>query len=135
MAAGAPLLPWDVPAEPVGSRIRRRRLRFQGRPPVARQSSYEAAVAAERTTPSMRCELVAYYQRRGLDGATDAEVERDLGWPPNIVTARRNDLVDDALVVAKLARRRTVKLDRRGKPKALRIVVWLLVAAITNGPS
>lgn len=86
-------------------------LPWSGRDPVAAQSSYEAAVQAEQKAPEQCARLRRYLRACGLRGATDAEVEAALGWPPNVVTARRNDLVDAGEVVVAWpeSRRRSVK--------------------------
>ncbi|HXG70570.1 MAG TPA: hypothetical protein VNJ04_08160 [Gemmatimonadaceae bacterium] len=103
-------------------------LPWQGRSQAAAQSSYEAAVRAETTAPAMLVVLQHFLRARGRAGATDAEIELELGWPPNIVTARRNELVDAGLVVVRWpsSRRPSVKPCRAGRAP-LNVVVWLLI--------
>lgn len=59
-------------------------------------------------------------------GLTDAEIELRLNWPSNIVTARRNDLIDRGLIVVRWpeCRRFSIKPTRDGK-KPLRVTLWL----------
>lgn len=104
---------------------------YGGRSPVAAQSSYEAAVRAGESSAAM-CDVLRRYMRtRGTVGVTDAEIERDLQWPPNVVTARRNDLVNSGEVVVAWphCRRATVKPTKPGR-KPLQITVWVLSEAI-----
>lgn len=105
-------------------------LPWQGRSDIAAQSSYEAAVVAAETSNAMCAVLRRYLVERGAFGATDAEIERDLGWRPNVVTARRNDLVDAGEVVIRYpdSRRRSVRpIGRR-----LDVVVWILSAVVRS---
>lgn len=95
-------------------------LPWQGRAPVARQSSYDAAVTAEAFAPAQRDRLYAFYLACGEQGATDAEVEVALGLRPNLICARRNELVDAGFVVALLQRRVSVR-------SRCRVVAWAAV--------
>jgi hypothetical protein len=97
-------------------------LPWQGRDPVAAQSSYEAAVQAEQSAKGMCAQLRRYLRACGARGATDAEIERDLGWPPNVSTARRNDLIDAGEVVVAWPERRRPSV----KNPRLRVTVWIL---------
>jgi hypothetical protein len=102
-------------------------LPWQGRSQPAAQSSYEAARAAAETSPELCVVLRRYLRDRGTQGATDAEIELALGWPPNVVTARRNDLVARGEVVVRWpdARRESVKAPRRPGGRRLRVTVWM----------
>lgn len=103
-------------------------LPWQGRGDIAAQSSYEGAKAAAVTSTALCAVLRRYLVERGTFGATDAEIERDLGWRPNVVTARRNDLVDAGEVVIRYpdSRRRSVREGGR----RLDVVVWILSAVV-----
>lgn len=74
--------------------------------------------------------LLRYLRNAGVRGATDAEIELELGWPPNVVTARRNDLIDRGLVVVAwpTSRRPSVR-PRRAGAKPIRVTVWMASAA------
>lgn len=107
-------------------RLRQTDLPWQGSTPAAAQSSYEAAVLAERTAETDCATVLRFIRSRGTFGATDAEIERALGskdWPANIVTARRNDLVLAGKVVNPVpfarARRKSVKTPK------LKVTVWI----------
>lgn len=104
-------------------RTRQLGLFWQGNTPAAAQSSYEAALLASTARETVCARLRTFLLGRGQVGATDAEIERALGWPPNVVTARRNDLVDRGQVVQPVpyarARRASVKTP------GLRVSVWI----------
>lgn len=102
-------------------------LPWQGRAPAAAQSSFEGAQRAAHTANAMCAVLLRYLRDAGLRGATDAEIEVALGWPPNVVTARRNDLVDRGHVVVAWpeSRRPSVKQPRRAGVKPVRVTVWI----------
>ncbi len=102
-------------------------LPWQGRSQPAAQSSYEAARVAAEASPEMCAVLRRWLRDRGANGATDAEIELALGWPPNVVTARRNDLVERGQVVVRWpeSRRESVKAPRRPGGRRLRVTVWL----------
>lgn len=104
-------------------------LPWQGSTPAAAQASYEASVRAQETAPAMCARLLQHLIACGERGATDAEIERDLGWAVNIITARRNELVNAGQVVASIHRRPTIKPTRPGK-RSLRVTVWLAVRVI-----
>jgi hypothetical protein len=110
-------------------RTRPLELAWQGRGPAAAQSSYEAAVAAQDAAPGMRARLRAYMRLRGSYGATDAEIEKDLGWDANIVTARRNDLVLAGEIVTRWPESRRLSIKRKRGKKPLRVTVWILATA------
>lgn len=109
-------------------------LPWQGRSPIAQQSSYEAALRAAETAPMWLAVLRAYLHARGRFGATDAEIEIELGWPCNIVTARRNQLVRTGEVVVRWPspRRPTVKGTTTRGRKPLNVVVWMSSAWARN---
>jgi len=104
-------------------RTRQLGLAWGGTTPAAAQSSYEAAVFAERTAADDCAVLLRFIESRGALGVTDAEVEKALGWQAHICSARRNDLVNRGLVVQPVpyarARRQSVKT------KNLRVSVWI----------
>jgi len=108
-------------------------LPWQGGPQVAQQASYEAAVRASGSAPAMLAVLRRYLRERGAAGATDAEVEIALGWPPNVVTARRNDLVDAGEVVVRWPGSRRPSVKTKPGKKPLNVVVWVLSACVTQG--
>lgn len=103
-------------------RTPQQQLPWQGRSPIAAQSSYEGALLAEATSADKCAVLRRYLRQRGDQGATDAEVEQALGWSPNVSTARRNDLIDAGDVVVRWpeSRRQSVKTPK------LKVVVWVL---------
>lgn len=81
-----------------------------GRTPVARQASAEGAALNAPNRDHQCGQLLRYIERQGMRGATDAEIGRDLKWPVNVITARRNDLYADGQVVQRWPepRRRSV---------------------------
>lgn len=78
--------------------------------------------------------LLRYLSDAGVRGATDAEVEVDLGWPANVITARRNELVDRGAVVVAWpeSRRPSVKQPRRPGAKPIRVTVWMAALAASR---
>lgn len=104
-------------------RTRQAGLPWQGSTSAAAQSSYDAAVLAEGAAETDCVVLRRFLRQRGTIGATDAEIELALGWPANVVTARRNNLVDRGQVVQPVpyarARRASVKT------KGLKVSVWV----------
>lgn len=106
-------------------------LPWQGTSPAAAVSSFEAARLAERTAATDCAALLRFLVARGPWGATDAEIELALEWPPNVVTARRNDLVNAGQVVNPVpwsrARRRSVKT------KGIKVTVWIASAFWRQG--
>jgi len=98
-------------------------LAWQGSTPAAAQSSYDGAVLAERTAETDCAELRRFLLSRGAFGATDAEVERALNWPPNKSTARRNNLIDRGQVVQPVPKARARRPSV--KTKGLNVSVWI----------
>lgn len=123
--AGKPPRVFDIQHTAFNMRGRTRQLdlAWNGRTPAAAQSSYEAALMAECHAETDCAILRRFLLAREAFGATDAEVERALGWPPNVVTARRNNLVERGQVVQPVpyvrARRESVKT------KGLKVSVWI----------
>lgn len=100
-------------------------LPWQGTGQASAQSSFEGAQRAAESATAMCAVLRRYLRDAGERGATDAEIEVALGWPPNIVTARRNDLVElGQVVVAWPASRRPSVKHAPGK-KPIRVTVWI----------
>lgn len=108
-------------------RATRRPLLVSGRAPVARQASADGALLNARHRETQCTELSTYLDNRGLNGATDAEIESDLGWPPNVVTARRNDLARSGDVCARWPEPR-----RKSVTTGVMVVVWISTRVIRN---
>lgn len=109
------------------------RLPWQGRSPAAAQSSYEGAQQAAKSSAAMCTVLLRYLRDAGPRGRTDAETEIELGWPANVVTARRNELLERGLVAVAWpeSRRPSVKPPRRAGSKPIRVTVWIASSAAT----
>jgi hypothetical protein len=103
-------------------RTRQLNLAWQGSTPAAAQSSYDGAILAERTAETDCAELRRFLIARGSFGATDAEVEAALHWPPNLSTARRNDLVDHGQVVQPVPFTRARRVSSKS---GVRVSVWI----------
>ena len=103
-------------------RTRQAELPWQGNSPAAAASSYDGAILAERTAETDCAELRRFLIARGSFGATDAEVEAALHWPPNLSTARRNDLVDRGQVVQPVPFARARRVSAKS---GVRVSVWL----------
>lgn len=63
-------------------------------------TSKAAAEQAAAKAPSVREIILAVLRRRGLCGATDDELERELGLSHQTVSARRRELVQAGFVIA-----------------------------------
>lgn len=104
---------------------RRRPLLVGGRGQIARQASADGAVLNAPAREDQCARLLTYFKAQGYRGATDAEIARDLKWPVNVVTARRNDLVADGLVVIRWPNAR-----RRSCTTRVKVVTWVAASAV-----
>jgi hypothetical protein len=110
------------------------RLRFRGRTPHARQSSYQGAVRGEYAAATWRQRYWDLLVAQGSDGLTDEEASNGLlGYrtpdghsPPNLVSARRAWLVE----------KRRVKDSDRKRPgvSGVPAVVWIAVGRVDGEP-
>jgi hypothetical protein len=103
-------------------RTRQIGLPWSGSTPAAAQSSYDGAILAERTAEGDCRRLLEFLRARRHFGATDAEVEKALKWPPNKSTARRNDLVERGLVVQPVPYARARRLSVKS---SVHVSVWI----------
>lgn len=119
----------------MNGRVRPLEIAWQGRTAASAQSSYDGAVAAQESSELMCATLRRFYRTRGYAGATDAETEMALGWPPNIVTARRNDLIDAGQVVVRwpASRRESIRARGRSGRAPIKVTVWVLASVVGAG--
>lgn len=111
------------PTQPPAAKARRPLI--GGRTAIARQASADGAALNAPRNSAQCTRLWTYLEACGLNGATDAEIARDLNWPPNVVTARRNDLVTAGDVVI-----RWPECRRRSVTTNVKVVVWVASAVI-----
>lgn len=62
-------------------------------------TSEAAAVAAMESAPTRREEVYEFLKSRGEHGATDDEIQQALGYPRSSVGARRNELMNEGLII------------------------------------
>jgi hypothetical protein len=91
-------------------------------PGTSEVSAQRIATAA----PSLRDMVLALLRERGARGATDQEIQAELGLPSNTQIPRRWELVNLGLVVD--------SGERRPTPSGRRAAVWALANIARNGP-